>query len=414
MNSTIYIYMLMWVVCLYSCTDLTETYKDFQGDGEISYTGKVDSIIFREGLNKVQLEGFLYYTRTAKELVISWNDERKVVDIENLPKNKKIEVLIDDLEEGIYLFKVYTLDKDQNRSIVTTVQANVYGDSFIEAQNQVPYSITNTERNTVEIDWGDIPKLAKVHLDYTDYYGVQKQIVITTGIGETSIYKFKPASKLKITTLVLPSDDALEYIPLESEYYDFPALYDPEMLDRSAFKNMAMSADAKQGHGGSVANLWDGNNETYLHTADGVGVPCHVTIDTGEENYLVSGRAVMRSIFTWCPFQFQVWGLPDVDDINTHEPSIADNLANKDAWEAESIAKGWVNLTDYGARNYATRERNNLEATFSLDKTKKVRYIRYRALKVWEREGDTGMNMEGDGAYFCTSELYLYKTAFVD
>ena len=45
MNSTKYFsYLLViWMIGLSSCTDLVDTFKDFQGDGEIPYAGKIDS-----------------------------------------------------------------------------------------------------------------------------------------------------------------------------------------------------------------------------------------------------------------------------------------------------------------------------------------------------------------------------------
>ncbi|MDD3036548.1 DUF4998 domain-containing protein [Bacteroides sp.] len=402
--------LLALMAGLSSCTDLTGTFEDFQGDGEITYSGKIDSLVIKEGLNKIQVEGFLYYAGTAKEAVIQWEDQQKIVSLDGYSKNDRLAVLVDNLKEGLYVFKVFTLDKDKNRSVISTLQANVYGEKFIAAQNPVSYTATFTERNTVEIEWADIPKLSKAVLEYTDNQDNLQQIDILPENAKTVIYKFKPGTSLKITTYVKPSEKALEYIPLKPEYYKLPdELYDPEMIDRRLFKNMAMASDAKQNHGGVVENMWDGNDETYMHTTDNLGVPCHITLDTGEENYLTEGKITMRSIFIWCPSQFQIWGLPDVEDINAHEPSVKDDFNNKDAWETESKAKGWINLTEDGNQSYAVREANNRIATFKLNGTKKVRYIRYRAIKVWEREADTNKIMEGYGAYFCTSELYLYR-----
>ena len=412
MNSTKYFsYLLViWMIGLSSCTDLVDTFKDFQGDGEIPYAGKIDSLIVREGLHKLQFEGYMYYAGTAEELVIEWEDQQKTVSLEGYSKTDRLKVLLDNLEEKLYVFKVYTLDRDQNRSIITTLQANAHGDKFISAQMPVSYSITFTESNVVEIAWSDISKLSQVVLEYTDNKGQQQEIIVTKGNTVTSIYKFKLGSELKITTQVKPNEKGLEFIPLTPSYYDFPKeLYVPEMLDRRLFKNMAMASDAAQNHGGAVNNLWDGDDETYMHTSDNIGVPCHITIDTGKADYLTQGKVTMRSMFIWCPYEFQIWRLPEVEDINAHEPTVPDDYNNKDTWEAESIAKGWVNLTDDGTTNYVFRPANNKEETFKLNNSKKVRYIRYRALKVWEREADANMITEGYGAYFCTSELYLYK-----
>lgn len=79
MNSTKYFsYLLViWMIGLSSCTDLVDTFKDFQGDGEIPYAGKIDSLIVREGLHKLQFEGYMYYAGTAEELVIEWEDQQK-------------------------------------------------------------------------------------------------------------------------------------------------------------------------------------------------------------------------------------------------------------------------------------------------------------------------------------------------
>ncbi|WP_455961200.1 DUF4998 domain-containing protein [Bacteroides bouchesdurhonensis] len=409
-NSTKYLILFIWLIGLYSCTDLTGTFKDFQGDGEITYTGRIDSLVIKEGFNKVQLEGLMYYAGTAKELIIEWQDQQKSVDLEGYSKNDKLIVPINNLDEGLYIFKVYTLDKEKNRSVISRLQVNVYGEKFIAAQQSVGYKAVFTEGNAVELEWADIPKLSKAVLEYTDYQNNQQQINIVPGNPKTVIYKFKPGSSLKITTYVKPSAKALEYIPLKPEYYTLPdKLYNPEMIDRRLFKDMKMASDAAQNHGGSIENLWDGNDDSYMHTSDNIGVPCHITIDTGEENYLTQGKVTMRGIFVWCPFQFQVWGLPEVEDINAHEPVIPDNFENKDIWEAEAKTKGWINLTEYETQNYAVREPSNRVAVFKLNNTKKVRYIRYRAIKVWEREGDTNMIMDGFGAYFCTSELYLYR-----
>ncbi len=412
MNSIKYFSCLLfiWMMGLSSCTDLVGTFKDFQGDGEIPYAGKIDSLIVREGLHRVQIEGLLHYAGTAKELVIEWNDQQKKESLEGYSKMDRLTVPIDDLDENLYLFNIYTLDKDKNRSVVTVLQANAHGDKFISAQSSVPYTITFTESNIVEIAWQEIPNLSQVILEYTDNMDKQQQVMVTKGNTVTSIYKFKLGTTLKITTQVKPNEKALEYISIKPEYYDFPTeLYVPEMIDRRLFRNMKMASDARQDHGGVVENMWDGNDETYMHTAENIGVPCHITIDTGENNFLTQGKVMMRSRFIWCPFEFQIWGLPEVEDINEHEPSIPDDFNNREAWEAESKAKGWVNLTDNGTTDYVSREANNREARFKLDNTKKVRYIRYRALKVWEREAVNDMNIDGYGAYFCSSELYLYR-----
>ena len=70
MNSTKYFsYLLViWMIGLSSCTDLVDTFKDFQGDGEIPYAGKIDSLIVREGLHKLQYVLCGYSRRTGNRM----------------------------------------------------------------------------------------------------------------------------------------------------------------------------------------------------------------------------------------------------------------------------------------------------------------------------------------------------------
>ena len=214
---------LFGFLALCSCTDLVGTFKDFQGDGEIVYAGKVDSIKVHEGLHRIQFEGLLYYAAGAKEVVIEWDDQRYTHSLEGYSKTDKLEILLEDMEEDLYVFDIYTLDQEGNRSIVTTIQADVYGDRFIAAQNPVAYTYVPTVENCFMLTWSEVPELMEVRLEYTDVEGTQREIVVEPFTMQTEVANIRSGTSLKITTWIKPNEEALEYIPLEPVYEDFSA-----------------------------------------------------------------------------------------------------------------------------------------------------------------------------------------------
>lgn len=174
-----YIIVLLCVsITLFSCTDLVGTFEKFQENGEINYVGKIDSLKVHEGLHKIQFEGFLYYAETATDVIIKWDDQQYTQSLEGYGKTDVLEILLEDLEEDLYVFNVYTVDKNNNRSIVTTLQANVYGDKFIAAQNPVLYTYTSNGTGGFTLMWNEIPTLMQVLLEYTNHDGDKRTVVV--------------------------------------------------------------------------------------------------------------------------------------------------------------------------------------------------------------------------------------------
>ncbi|GCB33373.1 hypothetical protein KGMB02408_03180 [Bacteroides faecalis] len=217
-----YIIVLLCVsITLFSCTDLVGTFEKFQENGEINYVGKIDSLKVHEGLHKIQFEGFLYYAETATDVIIKWDDQQYTQSLEGYGKTDVLEILLEDLEEDLYVFNVYTVDKNNNRSIVTTLQANVYGDKFIAAQNPVLYTYTSNGTGGFTLMWNEIPTLMQVLLEYTNHDGDKRTVVVPAFTMQTEIADIQPDTQLKITTCVKPNKDALEYISLPPKYENF-------------------------------------------------------------------------------------------------------------------------------------------------------------------------------------------------
>lgn len=395
------------------CTDVTGTYSEYTKGGEQVYVGKLYGTTILPGYERVAVIGGLNYISNAQSLVISWDNGKgkEIVDISDKSNKDVIIHYINGLKEGNYVFDVKTIDGKGNRSVVTQHATTVYGPDYAAGMQPRTLESYNTDNNRITLTWAQSSLLEKAVLSYKNRAGEPQEVVVYS-VSETGeainsyvIDNFELGGKLKITPGILPLSNALDFIDYQVETFDFP-----EVLKIAA---LGLPSDAKPYSGSSLIGLMDGDPATYMHSNTGNGLPSHVTYDMIAEWTYNDGKILTRiGQLKWAPWYFQVWGLPDIGDGNIadYEPSVPDNLANSDQWEAESLSLGWINLTDVGGvNNYAVREPTATEATFELDNTTAVRYIRYRVLRSREWQTAEGVNDTGSTSYFCTAELILNK-----
>ena len=91
-----------------ACTPMDD-YKKFIGDGEISYTGRVDSVKIYSGEERVMVEGLLISDPKVCGCLIFWNNKMDSLDVP-VERTEKVDTLrqIINLPENLYNFELYT------------------------------------------------------------------------------------------------------------------------------------------------------------------------------------------------------------------------------------------------------------------------------------------------------------------
>ncbi|WNH10614.1 DUF4998 domain-containing protein [Thalassobellus suaedae] len=120
------------ILGIYSCTSDTE-YLKFTQDGEVLYTGAIDSLTIFPGKNRVKVQGLIIGDPKVTEVRVYWNSNKDSISI---PVNRtsnidEVSTIIDGLEENIFNFVVKTFDAEGNSSIPISKTAEVYGDRYI-------------------------------------------------------------------------------------------------------------------------------------------------------------------------------------------------------------------------------------------------------------------------------------------
>lgn len=395
-----------------SCSDINEKQQEWLDRGETIYAGKIDMLSARGGVNRIQILGDTQYAQTAEKCVVRWNDQVKeflLTDI--IDEDGKVSILLEDLEEGNYQFFVNTLDKSGNRSIVEQCFGYSYGESYASIQNPKRVVNSSADFSGATLLWNTVDKATKVRIDYRTKDLQPSSLELPGDVESTLIEDWEWGGEIKITTFVLPEENALDVIelaPVTARFVDYPE----EEVSKAGFSVIRLPTDINgDGWGGKIPGMWDGiegnGQGNRYHSESGTGVPHHFTFDLGviadlSKVYICGRDVAAAKDNAWNPRHFQLWGRATLDgDYETTLPS------NDIGWEAEAESKGWVLILD----GYNTdRIRNTHGIEFS--KGKGVRYIRYRAVESFGN--GTGGPTTGANAYGHVQEMTLYATDIKD
>lgn len=112
-----------------SCNKMDSTYRDFLKDGPITYTEKVDSVRAYAGRERMLLTWNPITDPRVTKVVISWSSGSGSIEVP-IASEKDTLTLIEGLEEGNYVFDLYTYDAADNRSVKAEVVGRVHGDVY--------------------------------------------------------------------------------------------------------------------------------------------------------------------------------------------------------------------------------------------------------------------------------------------
>ncbi|MEL1240590.1 DUF4998 domain-containing protein [Flavobacterium flavipallidum] len=214
------IILLLITAGLWSCSSIDDTYKDFIKDGEVSYTGKIDSLHVYGGRNRVNIKGLIISDPKVSEVRVFWNTHKDsvVVPITRTSGIDELDVVINDLDENIYNFEVRTYDKLGNKSVPVYVIGNVYGERY---EASLTAAIMNRNiavgiNSGVNLD-GNLAALNDLTakssysiLKYTATDDSEKELIMPINQSDFKISDFKAGTNVKYKTVYLPEEGAID------------------------------------------------------------------------------------------------------------------------------------------------------------------------------------------------------------
>ncbi|MEO8254502.1 MAG: DUF4998 domain-containing protein [Flavobacterium sp.] len=212
-----------------------DEYKSFIKDGEISYTGKIDSLKIFPGKNRVEIKGILISDPKVSELRAYWNNRKDSISFPIVRINgvQEFSGVINNLEENVYNFEVRTFSKLGNKSIAQFQTVEVYGDRYQSSILDRPIVNTNLSIDgTLLINFAAMDITMGIYATevvYTDKFNLEHTVTVPVKDFQLSIANYKSGSSFKQRSLYLPVPTAIDVF--YTEYQSIKPLSIPILIN---------------------------------------------------------------------------------------------------------------------------------------------------------------------------------------
>jgi|GEM_PF-417880 len=283
-NRNIFIVSLIALAGLiFSCSKMDSTYVDFIKDGPIVYTARPDSLKILPGKYRLTLSWSIIADPKVTRATVYCNNRKDSVNVTIDKSKRDVEVALNNLAEGTYVFEIFTFDDKGNKSVRTEIIGNVYGDNYQQTILIRPVNVASIIGNdTARIDWGaaSYQEAVSSELSYTDLSGITHKLDIPSDDLNTTLTNVNAGTNFTYKTKYKPSPLALDSFYTESKTLRIKG--SPVETPKTGWTITASSEDVAGNR--RAINLIDGNlTNLYVNRiATGVTYPHWTIVDMGK------------------------------------------------------------------------------------------------------------------------------------
>lgn len=220
----IYPFLIVAGLCVISCTKEND-YTKFTKDGEITYPGKVSSVLAQAGNKRIRLRVALGPDPAITKIKTYWNSGADSLETAVVRSNSDtVNILIDkNLNEGTNNFEVYTYNNKGDKSVATNVSGTMFSDSYLSTVPTANRSITSVQLsafNKAIINWGiALTSEQWIELKYTDITGAAKVLTVPSQ-PITIIADYKLGSEITYRSIYAPEPTAYDVLSVAPSTVD--------------------------------------------------------------------------------------------------------------------------------------------------------------------------------------------------
>ena len=292
MKSNLLYFLIAGLTLLIGCDSMHDSYKNFIADGEIFYVGIADSIRVFPGKNRLKLS-FLLSDPSASKVAILWNNKTDsvVIPIKREHQIDTVNIELTDLQEGTYSFNIIVYDDDNNSSITTYANGNVYGENYINSLLNTPVREANANKSDkalVDITWGAADEMAiGSEIVYTDLRGNLCTYFVPPEEKSSVLKDYCEGTSFQHRTLYLPEETAID---------TFYTAYETTKVRGAAMEYSKSTWIATGNCDGNriPQNAIDNNINTIWHMDKTKGYPHSIVVDMREINTISGFSFIQR------------------------------------------------------------------------------------------------------------------------
>ena len=291
-NYIIYLKLItfLFIINSTSCDDMNSIHEDYLL-GEQVYAGKLDTLEVRPGYYRAQLEGQTQFLGNSNQIIIEYEDQVNVYDINEQNINNGIySMILPDLEEKSYEFTVTTQDDIGNLSISQVVAGSAVGDVFLSDQDPREIIDFTFENDGTYANFFGNAQSENVIFTIINYENEFDEITVDTLFFEQNRKKlilFKPSGNLTTTSVVQSGLNGIDSIALAPLSYSMPDL-PYSQINKNYMRLVNMPSDNPGNFNGADPNqyLFDGvtswgGDDTFTYNSGPNSLPHHFTVDLG-------------------------------------------------------------------------------------------------------------------------------------
>lgn len=352
------------IVILSSCEKMNDIHSDFLKDGDIIYAPKPLLAHSFGGKNRLKLKYYLMNAVNVNKCVVEWNEGNSSRSTDIAPKLPldSLEIIIDGLEEKSYIFSIYTIDTNGNRSVKEQVTGSAYDQKFQSGLTNRPFVTIEGGGTTdsIVVRWGTpAGGHTGVELTYNNRSGEPVSRVVLPEEDAIVIRDWESEGQMSYQSYYVPEPMAIDTFAANAEQVMMPMYieFTGTPVDKTNWTIIDFSAEepAEGAPNGLATAAIDGNPATFWHSpwnGQQPQHPHHITIDFGAVVKMNAFELTKRQGKNDCQKRFTV------------EVSL-DN----------------VNFTSLGTFTY---EQANASQRYQTNSLPLVRYLRYTALEAYE------------------------------
>ena len=369
---------MIFLICLIatttSCNDMDKIHQQYL-DGEIIYSGKLDTLLIRPGMYRAQLEAYTHLLGNSNKVIVEFDNRTEIYDIESdVPEIYS--VIIENLDEDFYEFDVITQDQEGNLSIPQTVSGFAVGDNFVGDQPSREVNDFTFETDGNYVNFFGNAESEFVIFTTLDYDNENNEVVRDTLFFEDDKVKlidFLPLGNLTTQSYIQSGLRGIDTIALEPVSYSLPNVPYAE-LSKEFIQIIDMPGDNNGQYDGANPQeflfdgnaAWNGNNQQTYFSQPG-DIPHHFTIDLGVNTVLRKVKLEMPDAQTNNQnnaTRVQVWGRGDLLFAETNTST-----------ESDLTNAGWLLMEDVTLDG-----QNESNHSFLISPMNNIRYVKYRVV----------------------------------
>ncbi|MFD2035017.1 DUF4998 domain-containing protein [Belliella marina] len=259
---------ILVLALLAACTGMDHYYQDMIKEGPIVYPGKVVGVQTFTGKNRIRFSMTTYPDPSVEKVWVKWTyrgvSDSLSADVTKGREYNTSDILLESLEEDNYTFFFTTVDSKGNRSVPFEIPANVYGENYQNAIQNIFVRGAKYEDGLLTLDLStssDSGALGSVFY-YEGIVGEDKTLFVENGTETITIDDFKPASPLTYQSLFVPGSHALDTFYTNTQNL--------RVLNVVPLKNRAIpfQIEGRSGRWGTLAD-WITNDAIKVHNGYG-------------------------------------------------------------------------------------------------------------------------------------------------